>query len=108
MHSIERKYKIIAAVSNDRIRREELLCSLIVAAGMARTPGAAKQIISRSISDLSLETCFFVAVQNFNFCRSHLITQKLVRLALQGVPVFLSVRNIPNQILQFCEVYYAE
>lgn len=94
------------AQGNDKARRDELLSKLIIAAGMAKLPSTAKQIISRSISDVDLDTCFFVAVQDFNFSRSHLITQKLIRMAIQGIPVFVSAKHIPNQVLQFCEVYY--
>ncbi|MBE6224138.1 MAG: hypothetical protein IJN06_07065 [Bacteroidales bacterium] len=106
MRNIERKCKIMVAQSNDRGRREELLGKMLVGAGMAKLPSTAKQIISRSISDVDLDTCFFVAVQDFNFSRSHLITQKLIRMAIQGIPVFVSAKHIPNQVLQFCEVYY--
>ncbi len=96
----------MVAQSNDKSRREELLLKMIVAAGMAKLPSTAKQIVSRCISDVDLDTCFFVAVQEFNFSRSHLITQKLIRMAIQGIPVFISAKHIPNQVLQFCEVYY--
>lgn len=106
MRNIERKCKIIVAQGNDKARRDELLSKLIIAAGMAKLPSTAKQIVSRSISDVDLDTCFFVAVQDFNFSRSHLITQKLIRMAIQGIPVFVSAKHIPNQVLQFCEVYY--
>lgn len=105
MRNLERKYKIIVAQSNDKVRRDELLLKLLMAAGMAKLPSTAKHLVAKSISDLDLDTCFFVAVQDFNFTRSHLITNKLIRLSLQGVPVFLSAKHIPNQVLQFCEVY---
>ena len=96
----------MVAQSNDKGRREELLLKMIVAAGMAKLPSTAKQIVSKSILDVDLDTCFFVAVQDFNFSRSHLITQKIIRMAIQGIPVFISAKHIPNQVLQFCEVYY--
>lgn len=106
MKSIERKCRIMVAQSNDKARREELLLKMLVGAGMAKLPSTAKHIVTRSISDVDLDTCFFVAVQDFNFSRSHLITQKLIRMAIQGIPVFVSAKHIPNQVLQFCEVYY--
>ncbi|MBR4094708.1 MAG: hypothetical protein IKK23_04825 [Bacteroidales bacterium] len=106
MKNIERKCKIMVAQSNDKGRREELLLKMIIAAGMAKLPSTARQIVSKSILDVDLDTCFFVAVHDFNFSRSHLITQKLIRMAIQGVPVFISAKHIPNQVLQFCEVYY--
>ena len=96
----------MVAQNNDKMRRDELLSKLIIAAGMAKLPSTAKQIVSRSISDVDLDTCFFVAVQDFNFTRSHLITHKLIRMAIQGIPVFVSAKHIPNSVLQFCEVYY--
>lgn len=105
MRTIERKFKIMVAQSNDRGRREELLLKMIVAAGLAKLPSTAKHIVSKSISDIDLETCFFVAVQDFNFSRSHLVTHQLIRMAMQGIPVFVSAKHIPNQVLQFCEVY---
>ena len=105
MRNLERKCKIMVAQGNDKARREELLLKMIVAAGMAKLPSTARQIVSRSISDVDLDTCFFVAVQDFNFNRSHLITQKLIRMAIQGIPVFVSAKHIPNPMLQFCEVY---
>ena len=101
MRTIERKYKIMVVQSNDRGRREELLLQMIVAAGLAKLPSTAKQIVSKSISDIDLETCFFVAVQDFNFRRSHLVTHQLIRMAMQGIPVFVSAKHIPNQVLQF-------
>ena len=106
MRNIERKCKIMVAQSNDKTRRDELLIQMIVAAGMAKLPSTARQIISKCISDVDLDTCFFVAVQEFNFSRSHLITHKLIRMAMQGIPVFVSAKHIPNQVLQFCEVFY--
>lgn len=106
MRNIERKCKIMVAQSNDKVRRDELLTKMIIAAGMAKLPSTARQIISKSVSDVDLDTCFFVAVQEFNFSRSHLITHKLIRMAMQGIPVFVSAKHIPNQVLQFCEVFY--
>lgn len=96
----------MVAQSNDKARRDELLTKMIIAAGMAKLPSTARQIISKSVSDVDLDTCFFVAVQEFNFSRSHLITHKLIRMAMQGIPVFVSAKHIPNQVLQFCEVFY--
>lgn len=102
---LHRQHKIMVAYSVDRDRRDAILARMLTRAGFAITPGQAKSIIRPNISDIDLETCFFVAVSNFNFSRSHLITQTLIRMAMAGIPVFISTRHIPNHLLQFCDVH---
>lgn len=95
----------MVAYSADRDRRDAILARMLTAAGFAMTPGHAKALIRTNIADIDLETCFFVAVSNYNFTRSHLITQTLIRMSMAGIPVFISTRHIPNHLLQFCDIH---
>lgn len=106
MQNIARKYKIMTAIAASKQQRIELLCRMMVDAGFARIPSDAKKIISGRISDVDLERCFFIAVSDYKFNESHLTTQRLIRLALNGVPVFIAAKDVPNVYLPFCEIIY--
>lgn len=105
---LKRKHKIIVACANDKIVRQKLLCELLVDAEFARITSDAMKICKSKIDDCNLDNAFFVAVSDFNFSSSHVITHRLLRMALQGIPVFVAAKNVPNQFIQFCEISYPE
>lgn len=105
---LKRKYKMMVAFANDKVVRQKLLCELLVDAEFARITSDALKICKSKVDDCNLDTAFFVAVSDFNFQASHVITHRLIHLSLQGVPVFIGCKTIPNQFLQFCEIYYPE
>lgn len=106
--TITRKNKIIVAVALTKDARDSLLERVLSDAGFARIPSDARKLISRSIQDVDLDGCFFVAAADYRFGYSDLINQRLIRMAMQGIPVFISAKIIPNHYLQFCEVIYPE
>lgn len=105
---LKRKNKIIVACSIDKVLRQRLLCELLVDAEFARISSDAAKICKTRVDDANLDNAFFVAVSDFNFQSSHVITHRLLRMAIQGIPVFLACKNVPNQFLQFCEIFYPE
>lgn len=105
---VERKNKIIVAVAADKQTRDKLLQSLLVAAGFAKITSDAKKIISVSINDIDIDSALFIAAYDINFAKSDMLTQRLIRLALMGVPVLVSAKKIPNQVLPFCDIHYFE
>jgi len=94
----------VAVIGTDRKRRLDLFLDTITAAGLARIRSDAAKIAYKSVSDIDLDGAFVVLASNFSFTDSDYVSQKLVRLAMMGVPVIVGVSKIPNQYLQFCEV----
>lgn len=102
--NLRRTNKIITVVGTDKKRRLDIFLDAIIAAGLARIRSDAGKIAFKSVSDIDLDGAFVILLSNFSFTESDYVSQKLVRLALMGVPVIVGVSKIPNQYLQFCEV----
>lgn len=104
---IKRTYRIVVALSSSKEQGIELLAECLVSAGLAAIKSDAKKIIKTSISDVNIDDCFIVACPH-DFRRSALVNSRLIRMAIAGTPVFLSCKNVPDQLLQFCDVIYPE
>lgn len=105
---LNRKNKIIVASALDKTLRDKLLCELLVDAGFAKISSDAAKIIKHKLDDCDLDKAFFIAVYDFKFTDSHVLTHRLLNMSLHGVPIFIGCKNIPNQYAPFCEIFYPE
>lgn len=85
-----------------------MLCQALVSAGFAQINSDAGKVIKHSITEVDLDGCFFIAVDHYDFSRNNAVNNRLIRLALSGVPVFLGSRNVPNTISSFCNLIFPE
>lgn len=109
MKTIQRNYLINVVVSQDKDIAIKMLSKCLVAAGFTAIASDAKKIISKSIYDVELDGCFFVAVSRCDLGKCPvIIVHKLMRMALSGIPVFITSRNVPVWACPFCNVIYPE
>jgi len=105
---LQRKNRVMVALATEKDTRNRLLQEMMVNAGFCKISSDARKIIEKGINDVDLDTAFFIAAYDFRFNESHVISQRLIRMAMQGVPVFISTKHVPNQYLQFCEIIFPQ
>lgn len=103
---LQRKNKVMVALTADKDARDRLLQEMLVDAGFCKITSDARKIISKSIYDIDVDTAFFVAAADFRFNENHVVSQRLIRMALVGIPVFISTKHVPNQYQPFCEIIF--
>lgn len=105
---VMKKNRIIVALCPDDEIREKMIRKIAVKLGFANTEGDARKIIREKLTDYEIPDSYFILANHYSMRQSPETTQRLYRMALNGMAIVIGVKRIYPEHEFMCEIYLPE